>query len=49
MKKSLAGIIVAVLIISGCGAVASSFIDQKIVEKRDSLSFSSIQLVEEYD
>jgi len=49
MKKSLAGIIVAVLIISGCGAVASSFTDQKIVEKRDSLSFSSVQLVEEYD
>ncbi|MFH1013556.1 MAG: C25 family cysteine peptidase, partial [Thermoplasmatota archaeon] len=47
MKKSLAGIIVAVLIISGCGAVASSFTDQKIVEKKDSLSFSSVQLHEE--
>jgi len=49
MKKSLVGVIVAVLIISGCGAVTSSFTDQKIVEKRDSLSFSSVQLVEEHD
>jgi len=49
MKKSLAGIIVVVLIISGCGAVASSFTDQKIAEKRDSLSFSSVQLLEEND
>ena len=49
MKKSLVGIIVAVLIISGCGAVASSFTDQKIVEKTDNLSFSSVQLLEEND
>ena len=49
MKKSLAIVIVAVLIISGCGAVASSFTDQKIVEKRNSLSFSCVQLLEEND
>ncbi|MBE3122313.1 MAG: hypothetical protein IMZ58_08925 [Thermoplasmata archaeon] len=47
MKKSLAGVIVAVFIISGCGAVASSFTDPRIVEKTDTLSFSSVRLLEE--
>jgi hypothetical protein len=49
MKKIIAGIFVAVLMISGCGAVASSFTDQKNVEKNDTVSFSSVQLVEEHD
>jgi hypothetical protein len=49
MKKSLAGIMVAVLIISGCGAVASSFTNQKTAEKSASVSFSSVQLLEEQD
>ncbi|MCJ7698141.1 MAG: C25 family cysteine peptidase, partial [Thermoplasmata archaeon] len=47
MKKSLAIVIVAVLITSGCGAVASSFTDPRIVEKTDTLSFSSFKLLEE--
>jgi len=47
MKKSLVIVIVAVLITSGCGAVASSFTDPKIVEKTDKLSFSSVQILEE--
>jgi hypothetical protein len=47
MKKSLVGVIVAVLIISGCGAVTSSFTDSRIVEKTDTLSFSSVRLLEE--
>ena len=46
MKKNLVGIIVVVLVISGCGAAASSFNDQNIVEKKDTLSFSSVQLFE---
>jgi hypothetical protein len=49
MKKSLAIVIVIVLIVSGCGAVASSFIDPRVVEKTDTLSFSSVQLLEEND
>jgi hypothetical protein len=49
MKKSLAIVIVVVLIVSGCGAVASSFIDPRVVEKTDTLSFSSVQLLEEND
>ena len=49
MKKSLAIVIVVVLIISGCGAVTSSFTDPRIVEKTDTLSFSSVQLLEEND
>jgi hypothetical protein len=49
MKKSLVGVIIAVIIISGYGAVASSFTNQKMVEKTDILSFSSVQLVEEQD
>jgi hypothetical protein len=47
MKKSLAIVIVAVLITSGCGAVASSFTDPRTVEKTDTLSFSSVRLLEE--
>jgi hypothetical protein len=49
MKKSLIGIITAVIIISGYGAVASSFTNQNMVEKTDIVSFSSVQLVEEQD
>jgi hypothetical protein len=49
MKKSLVGVIIAVIIISGYGAVASSFINQKMVEKTDAISFSSLQLFEEQD
>jgi len=49
MKKSLAIAIVVVLIISGCGTVASSRIDPRIVEKTDTLSFSSVQFLEEND
>jgi hypothetical protein len=45
MKKILAGITVAILLISGCGAVASSSTDQKLVQK-ETVSFSSVQLIE---
>jgi hypothetical protein len=47
MKKSLAIILVAILITSGCGAVASSFTDKGTLEKTETLSFSSVQLLEE--
>jgi hypothetical protein len=49
MKKSLVGIIVAVVIISGYGAVATSFADQNSVEKTDTVVFSSVRLVEDQD
>jgi hypothetical protein len=49
MKKSLAIVILVVLIVSGCGVVTSSFIDPRVVEKTDTLSFSSVQLLEEND
>ncbi|MCX6670716.1 MAG: C25 family cysteine peptidase, partial [Euryarchaeota archaeon] len=49
MKKSLVGIIVAVVIISGYGAVATSFADQNSAEKTDTFVFSSVQLSEEQD
>jgi hypothetical protein len=49
MKKSLVGIIVAVVIISGYGAVATSFADQDSAEKTDTFVFSSVQLSEEQD
>ncbi|HUS99803.1 MAG TPA: C25 family cysteine peptidase [Candidatus Thermoplasmatota archaeon] len=49
MKKSLVGVIIAVIIISGYGAVASSLTNQKMVEKTDAVSFSPPQLVEELD
>jgi large-conductance mechanosensitive channel len=49
MKKNLVGVIVAVVIISGYGAVATSFTDQNIVEKTDVFSLSSVQLIEEQD
>jgi len=46
MNRNLVIVIVVGLIISGSGAVASSFTDQKFVEKTDILSFSSIQFSE---
>ena len=49
MKKNLVGVIVAVVLMSGYGAVATSFTDQNIVEKTDIFSLSSVQLIEEQD
>jgi hypothetical protein len=49
MKKSLVGIFVAVVMISGCGAAASSGTIQDSIEKKDTLSFSSVQLIEGED
>lgn len=49
MKKSLVGIIVAAVIISGYGAVATSFLDQNSVEKTDTIVFSSVQLSEDQE
>ncbi len=49
MKKSLVGIIVAIVVISGCGAVATSFDDQRNSEKTETLVFSSVQLVEDQE
>ena len=46
MNRNIAIVIVIGLIISGSGVVASSFTDQKFVEKTDTLSFSSVQLFE---
>lgn len=49
MKKNFVGIIVAVLIISGYGAVASSFTGQNSAEKTDTVVFSPVQLLEDQD
>ncbi len=49
MKKSLVGIIVAVVIISGYGALATSLINQDSAEKTDTIVFSSVQLSEDQD
>ena len=49
MKKSLVGIIVAVVIISGYGAVAMSFTNQDSAEKTDTFVFSSVKLSEDQD
>jgi hypothetical protein len=49
MKKNLVGVVVAVILISGYGAVASSFTDQNALEKTDIFSLSSVQLIEEQD
>lgn len=49
MKKSLVGIIVAIVVISGCGAVATSFEDQRNAEKIETVVFSSVQLSESQD
>jgi len=49
MRKNLVGIIIAVVMISGYGAVATSFTNQNIAEKTDTLVFSSVHLVEEQD
>lgn len=49
MKKSLTGVIIAVIIISGYGAVAYSFTDQNSIEKRDIFFVSSVQLTEGED
>ncbi len=46
MKKSLVGIIVAVVIISGYGAVATSLTNQDSAEKTDTVVFSSVTLSE---
>ena len=46
MKKSLVGIIVAVVIISGYGAVATSLTNQDSAEKTDTFVFSSVKLSE---
>ncbi|HWR27583.1 MAG TPA: C25 family cysteine peptidase [Candidatus Thermoplasmatota archaeon] len=47
MKKGLVGIIVAVVMIGGYGAVATSFVNQNSTEKTDTIVFSSVRLVEE--
>ena len=47
MKKGLVGIIVAVVMIGGYGAVATSFVNQNSTEKTDAIVFSSVRLVEE--
>jgi hypothetical protein len=49
MKKSLAGIIVAVVMISGYGAVATSIVHQNNAEKTDTIVFSSVQLSEDQE
>jgi len=49
MKKSLVGIIVAVVIISGYGAVATSLTNQNCAEKTDTFMFSSVKLSEDQD
>jgi hypothetical protein len=46
MNRNLAIIIIVSLLISGSGIVTSSSTDQKVVEKTDILSFSSVQLFE---
>jgi hypothetical protein len=46
MKKGLVGIFIVGLIISGSGATALSFIDQKSLERRETLSFTSPHLQE---
>jgi hypothetical protein len=42
MKKSIAGLIVIMLLVSGCGAVASSFSEQNRKERTETISFSTI-------
>ena len=49
MKKNLVGIIVAVVIVSGYGAVASSFNGQNSAKKTETIVFSPIQLQEDQD
>jgi hypothetical protein len=49
MNRNLTIVIVIGLIISGSGAVASSFTDQKIAEKTDTLSISSVHFSEKND
>jgi hypothetical protein len=48
MNRKLAIIIVVSLIVNGCEIVTSLSTDQKFVEKTDILSFSSIQLSENF-
>jgi len=49
MKRNLAIIIAVGLIISGSGTLASSFTDEKFVEKTEEVSFSSAQFLENND
>ncbi len=50
MKKGLVGIIITMVLISGCGAIASSFSDENSAKKTDTILFSVVQLAdrEEY-
>ena len=49
MKKSLIGIIVVVVVISGCGAIATSFENQRSAEKTVTCVFSSVQFSYDQD
>jgi len=49
MKKHIIGVIFAFVIISGSGAAALSFTEQRIAEKTETFKFSSVHLLAEQD
>lgn len=49
MKKGIIGIIIAVVCINGFGAAVSSFSDQTIIHTSETVSFSTVQLIDEDD
>lgn len=49
MMKRIVGMILAIIMISGYGAVASSFTEQNTAEKTETFEFSSVQLITEQD
>lgn len=49
MKKGLVGIIITMILISGCGAIASSFSGEDSAAKTDTIVFSSLELSDTKD